>query len=110
MRTNGDGRAEIRRDGAPFTTLDDAASPAALDDLDGDGRAELIVASANAPGTPDRVRVYSLGDRAEERASIAVPGSIEAVTAGDLDGDGRRELIVSVLDPTRRTSTLWIVP
>ncbi len=110
VRTNGDGRAEIRRDGAPFTTLDDAASPAALDDLDGDGRAELIVASASAPGTPDRVRVYSLGDRAEERASIAVPGSIEAVTAGDLDGDGRRELIVSVLDPTRRTSTLWIVP
>ncbi|MFO0652087.1 MAG: VCBS repeat-containing protein [Polyangiales bacterium] len=110
VRTNGDGRAEIRRDGAPFTTLDDAASPAALDDLDGDGRAELIVASASAPGAPDRVRVYALGDRAEERASIAVPGSIEAVTTGDLDGDGRRELIVSVLDPTRRTSTLWIVP
>ncbi len=110
VRTSGDGRAEVRRDGAPFATLDDAASPAALDDLDGDGRVELIIASASAPGAPDRVRVLSLDDRAEERASIAVPGSVEAVTTGDLDGDGRRELIVSVLDPTRRTSTLWIVP
>ncbi len=109
-RTNGDGRAEIRRDGAPFATLDDAASPASLDDLDGDGRPELVLASASAPGSPDRVRVFSLTARPEERASIAVPGTVEAITVGDLDGDHRRELIVSVFDPSRRASTLWIVP
>lgn len=109
-RTNGDGRAEIRRDGAPFATLDDAASPASLDDLDGDGHPELVLASASAPGAPDRVRVFSLTARPEERASIAVPGTVEAITVGDLDGDRRRELIVSVFDPSRRASTLWIVP
>lgn len=108
VRATGVGQAEVRRDGAVLATLDDVASPALLDDLYGDGRVELVTASASAPGGPDRVRVFSLHERVEERAAINVPGSVEALAA--LDGDGRRELVVSVQDPARRTSTLWIVP
>jgi hypothetical protein len=110
VRATGAGQAEVRRDGAVFATLDDVAPPALLEDLDGDGRVELVTASASAPGGPDRVRVFSLHERVEERAAINVPGSVEALAAGDLDGDGRRELVVSVQDPARRTATLWIVP
>ena len=69
VRATGAGQAEVRRDGAVLATLDDVASPALLDDLDGDGRVELVTASASAPGGPDRVRVFSLHERVEERAT-----------------------------------------
>jgi hypothetical protein len=110
-RTNGQGMVDVRRDGAPFATLSDVAAPLVLADLDEDGRVELITASASAPGGADRVRVFTLGERAaDERAGISVTGPIESMAAGDLDGDGHRELVVSVQDPQRRTTTLWILP
>lgn len=110
-RANGQGTVDVRRDGAPFATLTDVTAPLVLVDLDEDGRVELVTASASAPGAADRVRVFTLGERAaDERPGVSVTGPIEAMAAGDLDGDGHRELVVSVQDPQRRTTTLWILP
>jgi hypothetical protein len=110
VRSNGNGVAEVRRDRTLVATLRDVAWPFVLRDINGDGTLELIAASASTPGTTDRIRIFVLGDSLEERPGINVPGSIEALTVGDMDGDTHNELVVSVRDPVRRTSTLWIVP
>jgi hypothetical protein len=110
VRANGAGVAEVRRDRTVVATVRDVAWPFVLSDINGDSTVELIAASANPPETTDRIRIFVLGDSLEERPGINVPGSIEAMTIGDLDGDTHNELVVSVRDPVRRTSTLWMIP
>jgi hypothetical protein len=111
------GRVEVRhRDEGDrrvlrTVTIADMAPPLALVDLDDDGDPELLGAAAGEPGGPDRLRVFTLRPTAlEERPGITTPGPIEAIAAGDLDGDGQREVVVSAADPTRHTSVLWVLP
>jgi len=103
------GSAEVLHDGVSTATLTDVAAPFVLDDLDGDGTPELLTASASPWGRPDRVRVFSLEGRVRQRVEVTVPGAVEALGVGDLDGDGQREIVASVSDSTRGFSTLWIV-
>ncbi len=68
---------------------------AASADVDGDGTAELIVVSRVGANKPSVVRVLkSDGTMLAEFAPYAMPGGIN-VAAGDLNGDGRAELVVA---------------
>lgn len=58
---------------------------AVIADLDGDGHRELVVAD------PRSLRVLDAGGR--ERASVPAPGGIQILTAVDVDGDHRAEVL-----------------
>ncbi|MEZ4410363.1 MAG: VCBS repeat-containing protein [Polyangiales bacterium] len=97
------GRAPLR--------LANTAAPYAVADIDGDGRVDVVSASASQPDAADRVMVATVdGERAVAARGFATPGPIEGVAVGDLDGDGLSDLVVCARDPARRASTLWIVP
>ncbi|MBL8862326.1 MAG: VCBS repeat-containing protein [Planctomycetes bacterium] len=109
----GDGRAEIRS-GATGALLATLAPPpgssrgfggslAIVDDLDGDGRADLAIAPFFQPptipgpfGASGDVRLYS-GATLAQIGSIPSPPnrSTRVTTLGDLDGDGFGELALA---------------
>jgi FG-GAP-like repeat len=60
------------------------AERAAIGDLDGDGKNELVVADAQ------RLRVLDVAGK--ERASAPVLGGIQVLTIADIDGDRRAEI------------------
>ena len=74
----------------PFST--------ALDDLDGDGRVDLVVLDQGG----DLARVfYGAAGGVPFRApglEIQLPGRPTGITAGDFDGDGQRDLAVTRFD------------
>ncbi len=108
---DGVGGCELRVDGQRVAVLTDVAPPLALADLDGDGRVEVLAAGAGNPWAPDRLRVFTLtATGAEERPGLAVPGPVEGIAVGDVDGDGLPEAVVAAQDPQRRATTLWILP
>ncbi len=74
-------------------------------DLDRDGRLDLASSEASGPGDPDRLSVHRLDAQTASllfRASF--DGAIVALAEGDLDFDGRPDLLV-VEDGA--LSTLW---
>jgi hypothetical protein len=61
------------------------------------GDADAVVVHALAPGLPVSYRLDRL------------PGGVRALAAGDVDGDGRAEIIAAVRDRAARRTELWIV-
>jgi hypothetical protein len=69
---------------------------AAIGDLDGDGRQELVVLEGGAPG--DRgatVSIWQWHGWVFELTWRSTPGSWDGLALQDLSGDGRPEIVVS---------------
>ena len=74
-------------------------------------RGELVATSEPvAPGEPDAIVVRALqaGLPVVHRVD-RLPGGVRALGAGDVDGDGRVELVAAVRDDAARRTELWIV-
>jgi hypothetical protein len=69
----------------------------ALGDVDRDGKPEIVVTGANAPGDPDAVKVMTLGgDEKKALFRKTFQGGVAGVAIVDGDGDGIAEVIAVV--------------
>jgi len=68
----------------------------AVGDVDGDGAADLIAGAGNGQNVPATVRVYRVADKSLI-AEFVPFGTLSGVrvAAGDIDGDGKAEVLVS---------------
>jgi hypothetical protein len=74
-------------------------------------RGELVATSEPvAPGEADAIVVRALqaGLPVVHRVD-RLPGSVRALGAGDVDGDGRAEIVAAVRDDAARRTELWLV-
>ena len=83
-----------------------------LADLDGDGLLELVTTDASDPMSPDHITVHRLGGRLDSHSvlfrSALDGGGAVALAAGDLDFDGRADLVV-VEEGRGSEAVLWRV-
>jgi hypothetical protein len=97
-----DGTVSLSWNGVALPALGPYGTALAVTDVDDDGDAEVLLSSAADPGPSDELTVLRLGagGLGEERQRLTVPGAVWVATSGDVDDDGRLELVAVVQTPT----------
>jgi hypothetical protein len=124
---NGDGKRDVITNGGPTKASvllgagtgtfmapssvpagsDDSSVGLALGDLNSDGNQDLIVGRANGRWVPGAFGVFfGAGDGSFLPMVDYAAGSARAIAAGDLNGDGKLELVVSVWQQSLSIFTL----
>jgi hypothetical protein len=86
--------------GAPLVGVGEAA----LADLDGDGIPELVVSSSAPAGPSDQVRILKPGQSVPVFQSELLSGAVLASIAGDIDGDGKADVVLAVVQADGSTT------
>ncbi len=86
----------------------------AVNDVDRDGRLEVITSAATAPGDADKVTVLSLPASGTTLPKKPVfektfTGGVGGLVAADVDGDGDIEVIAAVRLPGAERIDLWLL-
>lgn len=88
--------------------LKDYGSAFAVADVDRDGKPEVIVTGAGAPGDADAVKVITLGgDEKKGLFRRTFNGGVVGVVVADADGDGTAEVIAAVRLAGATRVDLW---
>lgn len=89
-----------------YVTQDASACALAIGDLDGDGQPEIVVANYGAPGWPGSLTLFQSSEAGPAAFGIrAIYNGYygpRSVAMGDLNGDGRPDLLIADGDPTIR--------